>query len=364
MWHRILNVYRLGLVAFFRSRSGVFWNLVFPVALLLLYGTMFGETTGRSPRLAVRDLDRSPESRRLLALVAQYSGTRLEELEVPPDQLARYLARHSIPRVLVIPEGFGRAIHDSAGSSIVQYVADSQPASFIVMGGIYAATNVLEQENSRVPRRVAVQRSELQGSPAGASGFYVSGVVAMSIMYTGMFGLGLMTSSFRRFKMFKKLATTPLRRWEWIVSQAAILVTLSFLSSALVLAVGYWAFGAMLPLSPILAPMLVLGVLCFGSLGALIGSTGGSPEATAGAINAIALPMMFLSGAFIDLEIFPSALRFIAHLLPLTYVTSGIRDVLVYDNPVEALKHLAYVALFAAALLGLGSRTLKWRETV
>jgi ABC-2 type transport system permease protein len=350
-------------MAFFHSRSGVFWNLVFPVALTLLYGTLFSETGGRSPVLAVRDLDSTPASRRLIALVQQYTGSRLQRMTVPLAELDAYLTHHSIPRVLVIPAGFERALQDTTRPSGLYYRADSQPASFAVLGGIYAAANVMDFELLGARPRILVQRDALQGPGAGSAGFYVSGVIAMSIMYTGMFGMGLMTSSFRRFKMFKKLATTPMRRWEWIVSQVAILVTLSLLSTALVVGSGEWLNGSPLPLSPVLVPILVLGVLCFGSLGALIGSTGATPEATAGAINAIALPMMLLSGTFIDFDVFPRVLRILAHLLPLTYVTLGIRDVMVYDNLQGALRNLAYVAGFAGALLWLGARMLKWRET-
>jgi len=49
------------------------------------------------------------------------------------------------------------------------------------------------------------------------------------------------------------------------------------------------------------------------------------PEAASGIGNAIALPMMFLSGSFWPVEIMPKYLQTIAKFLPLTYFSDGSR---------------------------------------
>ncbi len=362
MLHRIAASYLYGIAGVLRSPGAVFWNLMFPVVMMVLYGSLFGGRE-RSPELLVLDLDRSAASARLAALTQEYTGSRLVRLDILGRDLDAYVAQHSVPRVLVIPSGFANALRDSAESLALEYRANDQPSSYAIMGGIYAASNVINFELIGARPKIALRRTQLSTTSRGASEFYASSVLGMSLMYTGMFGMGLVTSTLRRARIFKKFASTPLRRWEWIVARAGVLFTLTCVSGLLVLIAGGALYGTAFRISPLLVPILLCGLVCFGSIGVVIGGVGQSPEATAGALNAIALPMLFLSGTFIDIEALPRLLSVVVHALPLTYVNAGIRDVMVYENVHGGLVNLAWTAAYGIVLLVLSAQTLKWRQS-
>ena len=96
--------------------------------------------------------------------------------------------------------------------------------------------------------------------------------------------------------------------------------------------IGVYAFGAHVTLSSSLLPFLILGPFFFVSLGMLAGSLAKTPESAAVLGNVITFPMMFLSGTFFPVSLFPPFLQTIAHILPLYYVIDGMNQVMLFHN--------------------------------
>ena len=80
------------------------------------------------------------------------------------------------------------------------------------------------------------------------------------------------------------------------------------------------------------------------------------------AANAITFPMMFLSGSFFPLEMMPDFLREVAKVLPLTYLSDGLRDSMVYGNAESALYNTAIVLIVGLIFIVVGSLITNWRE--
>jgi ABC-2 type transport system permease protein len=108
--------------------------------------------------------------------------------------------------------------------------------------------------------------------------------------------------------------------------------------------------------------LLVCGALAFPGMGMLVAHFVKEPDAADAAGNAIAFPMMFLSGTFFPLEMMPDFLRSIASVLPLTYFNNGLRDAMIYGNPTSALNNSLIMLGIAAFFIAAGSLVTKWRE--
>src|SRR5205823_5508862 len=72
---------------------------------------------------------------------------------------------------------------------------------------------------------------------------------------------------------------------------------------------------------------LLLGAAAFTALGLALTSLIRSAEGSSAVVNAIYLPVSFLSGAFFSPHSFPAALKAIANALPLVYVIRLVRDI-------------------------------------
>jgi pimeloyl-ACP methyl ester carboxylesterase len=92
--------------------------------------------------------------------------------------------------------------------------------------------------------------------------------------------------------------------------------------------IGHFGFDTDLPERYVsLAIALLLGTASFAALGIGLSGLVRSAEGASAVVNAIYLPVSFISGAFFSPESFPAFLEAIANVLPLTYFIELVRDV-------------------------------------
>jgi ABC-2 type transport system permease protein len=170
----------------------------------------------------------------------------------------------------------------------------------------------------------------LFGEPAG---YYVPGYIAVVVLFTPLSRIGAEVARHRDGNRFEKLATTPLRRWEWLLGHTAITVGIIAVASAIVLALIVGLTDARVVLSPtsfvLLGAYVVGGVLVFSGIGALLGSLADTQDGVIAASNSLALPLLFLSETFVPPRILPAWFRPVVDVSPLTYFARGVREVLV-----------------------------------
>jgi ABC-2 type transport system permease protein len=86
-----------------------------------------------------------------------------------------------------------------------------------------------------------------------------------------------------------------------------------------------------------------------------------SAEGSSAAVNAIYLPMAFLSGAFFSPHSFPHFLRVIAELLPLTYFIRLTRDVMLNGHQIwNNWKDVAVVVAWGAVGAFVAATRFRW----
>ncbi|QSG05632.1 ABC-type multidrug transport system, permease component [Halapricum desulfuricans] len=201
-------------------------------------------------------------------------------------------------------------------------------------------------------------------------GYYVPGYLAVVVLFTPLSRVGSEVARHREGNRFEKLATTPLRRWEWLLAQTAVNVAVIGLAALLLLGLLLAVTGAEVVLSPLLVPFVVAGVALFCGIGAILGALADSQDGVIAASNAIALPLLFLSETFVPPSLLPEWFRPLLELSPLTYFSRGVRAA-TFDTPALAdggvlaacgrddpLVNLAILTGLAALALVAGALTL------
>jgi ABC-2 type transport system permease protein len=161
-------------------------------------------------------------------------------------------------------------------------------------------------------------------------GYYVPGYLAVVVLFTPLSRVGSEVARHREDNRFEKLATTPLRRWEWLAAQTLVNVGIIGVAAAGILLLVVAVTGASIVFSPLLVPFVVLGVALFCGLGAILGSLSDSSDGVIAASNGIALPLLFLSETFVPQSLLPEWLPL--WVSPLTYFSRGVRAV-AYEPP-------------------------------
>jgi ABC-type multidrug transport system permease subunit len=158
--------------------------------------------------------------------------------------------------------------------------------------------------------------------------FLVPGLLGMSLMGGGLWGVGFAIVDLRIRKVLKRFLATPMRKVDFLT--AILLSRLMFLiPEVLVLLVfSRFAFGVVIQGSLLsLTALILLGAVSFAGIGLLVASRAKTLEAVSGLMNLVMLPMWVLSGIFFSSDRFPDSARPFIKALPLTPLIDSMRAV-------------------------------------
>lgn len=343
---------------FIRSRIGLFFALIFPMILILLFGAIFSGTAGATPAY-VQDLDGTPLSGQFVTALNSTNSITLTQVPVA-ENFSQYLLTHSSADGIIVPQGFQTQYLLKKPVNITIYGNPASTSSAIVSGVTRGVVNAFNLGNTTTV--IGVDSLTIKSQNLKYIDFLIPGLIGFSILTSPMFAMVNITSQYKRDKLFKELSLTPLTKGEWLISKVLWYWFITLVSFMLMVLVGIYAFGAHITLTVSILPFLLVGPLLFVSLGMLVGTISNSVESAAVVGNLITFPMMFLSGTFFPVSTMPQWLQGFAHVLPLFYVIEGLNNVMTYNNLSSALLDLGVIFVIAAITFGLAVRFFKWRE--
>ena len=358
---RIISDLRLFGRGYLRNPAGLFFSLIFPVILILIFGAIFSRGLSETVTLYVQNLDGSQTSASFLNALNKTGAVSLVFVSNNED-FSQYLSAHSASDGLVIPANFSANYMSDRSVNVTLYGIPSQSSSTIVTGVVTGVINGFNLQHYRGEPIIGITQTKASSKVTKYVDFLVPGLVGFSILVPPMFSLVNISSEYKRVKLFKQLSLTPLTKMEWLSSKVLFFILISIASFLLMATVGALAFGAHIVLSLWLIPFLVLGPMFFSSLGMLVGTVSKATETGSVVGNIIMFPMMFLSGTFFPITLMPQYLQSFAHVLPLFYVIDGLNSVMIYSNYAQATIDLLVVAVITIIVFIAAARLFKWRE--
>ena len=134
--------------------------------------------------------------------------------------------------------------------------------------------------------------------------FFVPGMLAMAVVVTAFAGLSITLVIRRESGILKRIRGTPLPPALYLGALIGSVILVLALEVVLVLVLGSVAFDVPSPVhGPLLVVLCALGAACFAPLGIALSPFVRSAEGSSATVNAIYLPMLFLSGAFFPLDL-------------------------------------------------------------
>jgi len=164
----------------------------------------------------------------------------------------------------------------------------------------------------------AVYHGRYQGEPIKWA--VIAGLVAYGCANTAFAGLAIQLVIRREAGILKRIRSTPLPSHVYVAALLLSTLVVFVLQTIALFILGRVLYGTPIPREfGSLAVTMVLGALVFAALGTATASVIHSAEGSSAVVNFILLPMAFLSGAFGPTTGYPSVLRAIGAVLPLTY---------------------------------------------
>lgn len=205
--------------------------------------------------------------------------------------------------------------------------------------------------------------SALAGVPYNS---YAHSFAGMGVQFVLMMGveLGVGLLMMRRLGLWRRIRAAPLDKATVLGARVAMAALASLGVMAILYAVAMGVFGVRVQGSwPGFIGVLLAFSLMTASLGLLVASLGGTPEATRGLAIFLTLILVMLGGAWIPTFIFPAWLQQITVFVPTRWAVDGL-DAMTWRGQGLAAAGLPILGMCACAVVCLVAATwlFKWEE--
>jgi ABC-2 type transport system permease protein len=313
---------------FVRNRAAVFFSLFLPLIIMLIFGVLNFEGTP-TIKLGVADEAKNQASADLIDGLAAFDY--IEPTSGSRDALLEELKTGDLGFVLVIPSGFSPQPGQESG--LVAFAASADPQQAQVGQGLLqqavgrALFGGAGDGNPTGAVAPPVRFESVQSRDLGYIDFLVPGIVGMTVMQLGLFGVAFGFVHLKRTGALRRLFATPTSPAYFLGAQVASRLSIAFVQVVILGGIGLWfglqMFGDYLSL----AAIVLLGSMIFLAVGFSIAGWAKNEDQAAPVANLISLPMMFLSGVFFPRDAMPDFLANITQFMPLTYVNEALRAV-------------------------------------
>jgi len=395
-----------------RNREAVFFAFLFPVILLLIFSAVFGAGPSQFT-LYVQNNDLGSDgsatnlSTSFVDALEEVSALQIHSIESGRNitEWSRQRGSAGAARVVVIPDGFTDQVRagsrqarrsvildtlSRAGNQINQTnqarirqranttingtnatgpaeisflsASDDQAAPAIrgVLSSVLARFNLNAMGVETPPTTIVSEdlgRQNLDGVD-----YYLPALIAAVVMINGLITLPALLAELKGDGTFKRLTATPLRKRDWILANVLQQSVLALLITGMMVGVAHLAFGVTVIPGPLASGLILLGAITFTGFGMVLGSLVDGSDAATSLGMAIALPMMFVSGVFWELDMMPEYLQTVATLTPIYHFHHGLRQLMVLDTTHGVIVPFAILGIGALIALVLAVRVTQWRD--
>lgn len=327
--------------ALYREPSAMFWIFAFPLLTSLALGLAFRNRELAELGVAVVE---APGAERIASALDAVEGLRAQRAS---RKEAEELLRTGRVALALVPGNPPELLSDPTQP-------DGRTAKLLALDGLarmHGRQDTLE-----------IRQTKVTSPGARYIDFLIPGLLGMSLMSSGIWGIGWSLVQMRTGKLLKRLVATPMSRGQFLFSFVATrsllaLVEIAFFAGFARLLFDVRIFGS--PLS--LVALALLGSLCFSGLGLLVASRAQNSETASGLMNLVTMPMMGLSGVFFSASHFPGWMQPMLKALPLTPLNDGIRAIMIEGAPISRLgPEIAILGIWGALSFVVALRMFRW----
>lgn len=338
-------------LGFLRDKQTLFWTLLFPLLFLLLFGSIYKNSSA-----------------------PKYELIQVGEVvffdEMPADARDGFEEMFSISKtddeteaIQKVKDGDADAAVLMDGTELIVYYSQSdQVKATSIQGVLNSMVQAANQAASGTPPTFSLDSRQVEDASLQPIQYLAPGLLGWAVAMAAVFGAAMPFVQWRSTSMLRRLRLSPVSTGTVIISRAFITVIVALVQIALFLGIGVLLFDLQLTGNWWLSiPFVTIATLSFMAVGLLVGAVSKTAEGASGLANVIVLPMAFLSGAFFPLDIAPGWLRTVSNVIPLKHVNEGLMDVLVRGQGVSALLMPSLILIaFGAVIALIAVRLFRW----
>jgi ABC-2 type transport system permease protein len=334
---------------FIREPEALFWVYGFPIVMTVALGIAFRNQPVEQ-QYAV-DVIENPKAEATQKALTSADHPERFKVEIVPEDQAQLHLRTGKADLIALP------VETSTGYEL--RFDPTRSASVL-------ARNAVDDQLQRASgRRDVAEIAQVKVEEPGGRyiDFLVPGLLGLSLMGGGLWGLGFVTVDMRIRKLLKRFLATPMKKSQFLgglmISRLIFMVPeVLFLLGFSRLAFGVVNHGSMFAV----AVIILLGAVMFAGIGLLTACRANTIEAVSGLMNLVQLPMWIASGVFFSSERFPDAVQPVIRALPLTAVINSLRSVMLEGASLGAqLPRIGVMVGWGVVSFVLALRWFRWR---
>jgi ABC-2 type transport system permease protein len=361
-----------------RNRTALFWNLLFPAIFIIIFGLVFGGTSGVTFVVGIVGPSSPYQNQVVMAMAGNDAfsvkhGSEGQELMALREgerdvvlifEPARSNAPAQIPQVTLFYDQTNRPTAQVAVGAVRQVlaaVAGNTPEPGNVLTETWDnVRNIFTGDQSDVVTNV-IERP-VNTRQTSFIDYFVPGILAMSIMNSGIIGLATSFVTYRERGILRRIRVTPFPLGSFLLAKVLAQMIQIVIQALILVGLAWLLFG----LNPRGNPLLILGIIIIGSLaflaiGFAISSIAQNAETAASYANLITFPMLFLSGIFFAVDTVPGWLQPLLKIMPLAYLVDALRQPMTLGRGLaDVWTDLAALAITFVVSLLLAIRFFRW----
>lgn len=315
-FRQFYSVFKTFLKDSLRNKIETFFSILFPIVFFVLFGFIFGNTQNYSgEKIGFFISGNVPEN------VKEKILTNDAWLSVNYDSFDALKKSVENSDILL-----GVKLDDSK-IEFVYYSSDPSRNSRIQMMkttvSVFLKKILNNVDDVLVIKKVPVKIGKIASNQMS---YLTAGVLAISLLSSGMFSMITLFGSYKRRAVLKKIIASPVDKTVFIVGSTFTKLLISFISVLVVILVGFLLFNLRYSFNWILFLFVIISS-AFGmmALGILLLVLFKKPEAAQTAGSILMTVMMFFSGVYFPVEFLPKSLQIISFFLPVKYVAQSLR---------------------------------------
>jgi ABC-2 type transport system permease protein len=361
--------------------------LAYPLIFMVIFGSAFG---GESPPISIDmaivkapEMDNDTLAESFIDIFHEYDGINVIETEETGeeqvDQAKKLIEDKDVVAVLFIPQDFSMIVFSSINITIFYDEAADINTRNIAVGTIAGiidgfARNISEEkirlaqqygniteEEAVYMRSVAqpINATILGVSPMGGRelkyiDFLVPGLVAMSIMWTGVTSSASSLVEDRVRGIRRRILSTPTPRAAIILGDTLSKIVLIGIQVIILLLVAVLIYDlSIIGELWLVALVIIIGMFSMIGIGLVVSSFTKTSDEASNLSMLINFPMMFLAGVFFPIS--QGWMYYLSRIFPLTYINEALRDVMVRGSSIQDIIIPFIVSIiFAVVIFAIG----------
>jgi len=365
VWSRIGHIALKEVRHILRDPRSLAIAVAMPVLMTLLFGYAINLDV-KNIRLAVLDLDLTPESRDLVGrfynsgyFIEPEAGAILAEPE-------RVLRKGVADAVLTLRPGLARALADGGGYQLGLLI-DGADANLAAATSAYAQMIVARLGEERLPAdlelpAVTVAARIMYNPNLKSAHFFVPGLIAVLLMMISALLTSITVAREKETGTMEQLLVSPVTAREVILGKVLPYVGLALLDGGLIIGCAVVQFGVpFVGSAALLLFFTLVYVVAALSAGILISTLVRSQQVAMMTAQLVTvLPSVMLSGFIFDIRNLPRALQYLSYLVPARYFQVIIRGIMLKGAGAQVLwGQGAFLAGITVVLLAIAARRFR-----